>query len=222
MADADDEAVDLDGVERTGRQRPTRSCARRSRWRASAPTAARASTTSRCTPSAWPTPPPRSRAARDLLAYAAGAARAAAPIRRIDAMAAAFAGEVAHKLRAQIEAHRTTSASRDDRLNATLGSAELRAAVRAATADAALRAIGRHVMRAARRQQLLDRRRDRGDDARLGAPVRRERGGADRRAHPPPRRPRARRAHQQDGRARLLRHVGARGVRRRRHGQPAR
>lgn len=85
------------------------------------------------------------RAARDLLTYAAGAAvNQSDP--SIGAMAAVFAGEVAHKLRAQIEAHPQEFGLSDDRLNATLGSAEIRQLMRAATADAAVSAIGRHVI----------------------------------------------------------------------------
>jgi (2S)-methylsuccinyl-CoA dehydrogenase len=85
------------------------------------------------------------RAARDLLTYAAGVAvHGSDPT--VGAMAAAFAGEVAAKLRAQVEAHPDEFGIGDDRLNATLGSAEIRQLVRAATADRALAAIGRQVM----------------------------------------------------------------------------
>jgi alkylation response protein AidB-like acyl-CoA dehydrogenase len=85
------------------------------------------------------------RAARDLLTYAAGVAvNGSDPT--VGAMAAAFAGEVAAKLRAQVEAHPDEFGIGDDRLNATLGSAEIRQLVRAATADRALAAIGRQVM----------------------------------------------------------------------------
>ncbi len=65
------------------------------------------------------------RAARDLLTYAAGVA-VQQPDATIDAMAAAFAGEIAAKLRAQIEAHPDEFGIADDRLNATLGSPEVR------------------------------------------------------------------------------------------------
>jgi len=85
------------------------------------------------------------RAARDLLTYAAGAA-VHQPDPTVGAMAAAFAGEIAAKLRAQIEAHPDEFGIADDRLNATLGSAEIRQLVRAATADGAFAAIGRQVM----------------------------------------------------------------------------
>ena len=85
------------------------------------------------------------RAARDLLTYAAGAA-VTQPDPVIGAMAAAFAGEIAAKLRGQIEAHPAEFGISDDRLDATLGSADIRALIRAATADTAFAAIGRHVM----------------------------------------------------------------------------
>ena len=84
-------------------------------------------------------------AARDLLTYASAVA-AQRPEPSIDAMAAAFAGEVALKLRAQIAAHPDEFGIGDDRLAATLDSAELRALVRAATGDAAVSAIGRHII----------------------------------------------------------------------------
>ena len=84
-------------------------------------------------------------AARDLLTYAAGVA-VQQPDPSIEAMAAVFAGEMALKLRAQIEAHPDEFGIADDRLSATLGSAELRALARAATADDAVSAIGRHVI----------------------------------------------------------------------------
>jgi (2S)-methylsuccinyl-CoA dehydrogenase len=85
------------------------------------------------------------RAARDLLTYAAGVA-VNQPDPSVAAMAAAFAGEVAAKLRAQIEAHPDEFGIGDARLDATLGSAELRQTIRAATADRAISAIGRHVI----------------------------------------------------------------------------
>lgn len=85
------------------------------------------------------------RAARDLLTYAAEAATNQ-PEAATGAMAAAFAGEIAGKLRTQIEAHPDEFGIADARLNATLGDPEIRRLVRAATADAALAAIGRQVM----------------------------------------------------------------------------
>ena len=85
------------------------------------------------------------RAARDLLTYAAGVA-VQAPDPTVQAMAALFAGEVASKLRAQIEAHPREFGISDDRLSGTLGSAEIRQLVRLATADTAVAAIGRRVI----------------------------------------------------------------------------
>jgi (2S)-methylsuccinyl-CoA dehydrogenase len=84
-------------------------------------------------------------AARDLLTYAAGVA-VQQPDPSIPAMAAAFAGEMALKLRAQIEAHPSEFGIAEDRLNATLGALELRTLMRAATSDGLLSAIGRHTM----------------------------------------------------------------------------
>jgi (2S)-methylsuccinyl-CoA dehydrogenase len=85
------------------------------------------------------------RAARDLLAYAAAVA-AHQPDPTIGAMAAAFAGEIAGKLRAQIEAHPEEFGVGEARLNDTLGSPEIRQLMRAATADTAYAAIGRQVI----------------------------------------------------------------------------
>jgi (2S)-methylsuccinyl-CoA dehydrogenase len=85
------------------------------------------------------------RAARELLTYAAGVAvQQRDP--SIEAMAGVFAGEVALGLRGQIEAHPEPFGISEARLNATLGAQELRALARAATADAAVSAIGRHVI----------------------------------------------------------------------------
>ncbi len=85
------------------------------------------------------------RAARDLLTYAAGVA-VNRPDPTVAAMAAAFAAEITAKLRAQVDAHPQEFGIGDDRLNATLGSSEVRGLIRAATADGVLSAIGRHVM----------------------------------------------------------------------------
>jgi len=85
------------------------------------------------------------RAARDLLAYAASAA-AQSPDPSVAAMAAVFAGEAASKLRAQIEAHPVEFGIADARLNATLGASDVRGLLRAATSDAAISAVGRHIM----------------------------------------------------------------------------
>ncbi|MEO8606177.1 MAG: acyl-CoA dehydrogenase family protein, partial [bacterium] len=85
------------------------------------------------------------RAARDLLTYAAGVA-VHQPDPHVAAMAALFAAEIGAKLRGQIEAHPDEFGISDERLNATLGSSEIRQLTRAATADATVAAIGRHVM----------------------------------------------------------------------------
>jgi (2S)-methylsuccinyl-CoA dehydrogenase len=85
------------------------------------------------------------RAARELLAYA----KASKPHRSDDvvgAMAAAFAGEVAQRLGAQIDAHLDEFGLDEERLGATLGSAETKQLLRAATSDEALRSIGRSVI----------------------------------------------------------------------------
>jgi (2S)-methylsuccinyl-CoA dehydrogenase len=85
------------------------------------------------------------RAARELAAYASATA-AHRPDPAIVAMAALFAAEVAAKLRAGIEAHPAEFGIGDERLNATLGSGPLRELIRAASGDAAVSAIGRHVI----------------------------------------------------------------------------
>src|SRR6184192_1569455 len=58
-------------------------------------------------------------------------------------MAAAFAGEVASRLGAEIEGHRDDFGVRGDTLARTLGAPEVLAAVRAAQHEARLREIGR-------------------------------------------------------------------------------
>src|SRR5215468_2541351 len=72
------------------------------------------------------------KAAEALAAYAASRRDAGAPDATTDAMAAAFAGEVAAKLRGAIEAHRDDFGVPDDVLARTLASAEVSGAVRAA------------------------------------------------------------------------------------------
>jgi len=84
-------------------------------------------------------------AARELLAYA----RQCAERHRdavLEAMAGAFAAEVTQRLSAQVNAHPDEFGLTADRLNATLGDSAVRGAVRSAMGDAALRAIGRHVI----------------------------------------------------------------------------
>jgi len=68
-------------------------------------------------------------AARDLLTYAASVA-VQQPDPTVPAMTALFAGEIAAKLRGQIEAHPAEFGISDERLNATLGSAEIRQLMR--------------------------------------------------------------------------------------------
>ncbi len=62
-------------------------------------------------------------------------------------MAAAFAGEIAAKLRATIEAHEDDFGVAPALLDTTLRSAEVRAAIRAAQHEARLRQIGQEVIR---------------------------------------------------------------------------
>jgi (2S)-methylsuccinyl-CoA dehydrogenase len=62
-------------------------------------------------------------------------------------MAAAFAAEVAARLRAQVEAHREDFGVADAVLARTLGAAEVQSAVRAALHEGQLREIGREVIR---------------------------------------------------------------------------
>jgi (2S)-methylsuccinyl-CoA dehydrogenase len=84
-------------------------------------------------------------AARELLRYAerlAGTNRD----RYIEAMAGAFAGEVAQRLAAQLDSRRDEFGVGPDRLDATLGAEETKRIIRAATADSAVRAIGRHAI----------------------------------------------------------------------------
>ncbi|HYD48426.1 MAG TPA: hypothetical protein VEB21_08770, partial [Terriglobales bacterium] len=83
-------------------------------------------------------------AAKDLLAYAR-AVPSAEKDAAIDAMAGAFAGEVALRLKASIDAHLDEFGISEDRLAATLGAAEAKRTARAAASDAVIRAIGKHV-----------------------------------------------------------------------------
>ena len=84
-------------------------------------------------------------AARDLLAYArnvpAGEKDAAT-----DAMAGAFAAEIAQKLKSAVDGHLDEFGFSEDRLNATLGAVDIKKIIRSAASDAAIRAIGRHVI----------------------------------------------------------------------------
>jgi (2S)-methylsuccinyl-CoA dehydrogenase len=85
-------------------------------------------------------------AARDLLSYAKAAAAAGQRDAGIEAMAAAFGAEVAQRLSAQIDAHWEEFGLNEDLVNATLGATATKKIVRAAAADAAVRAIGRYVI----------------------------------------------------------------------------
>jgi len=98
------------------------------------------------------------RAARELLAYAARAAAAQRSDEAIDSMAVAFAAEVVHRLRLQIEAAPDAFGIDDATLRAELGSPELLETIRAGMDEARLRAIGRRAIetRAANRLWLDD------------------------------------------------------------------
>src|SRR5262245_50793616 len=87
------------------------------------------------------------KAAEALAAYAASRREAGAADATTDAMAAAFAGEVAAKLRGAIEARRDDFGVADDRLARTLASAEVAAAVRAAQHESRFRELGREIIR---------------------------------------------------------------------------
>ncbi|HJQ83470.1 MAG TPA: acyl-CoA dehydrogenase family protein, partial [Candidatus Binatia bacterium] len=73
---------------------------------------------------------------------AAGAAHA-----MTERMAAAFAAEVAIRLRAQLEAHRDDFGLADDMVGRTLGAPEVTAAVRAAQHESRFREIGQEIVR---------------------------------------------------------------------------
>ncbi len=85
-------------------------------------------------------------AARDLLAYAQAAAAAGRRDATVEAMAAVFAAEVAQRLSNQIDAHLDEFGVSEERLNGTLAAPAVKALVRRAAADDAVRAIGRHVI----------------------------------------------------------------------------
>jgi (2S)-methylsuccinyl-CoA dehydrogenase len=85
-------------------------------------------------------------AARDLLRYAQTAAGQGQSAPVVDTMAALFAAEVAQRLVGQIDAHLEEFGLSADRLNATLGAAESKRLMRAASADTVVRGIGRHVI----------------------------------------------------------------------------
>jgi (2S)-methylsuccinyl-CoA dehydrogenase len=85
------------------------------------------------------------RAARELLAYAK-ASKAERADAVLDAMTAAFAGEVLLRAVTQIDAHPDEFGLAPERIAATVGAPEVKKAARAATSDAAWQAIGRHVI----------------------------------------------------------------------------
>ncbi len=85
-------------------------------------------------------------AARDLLDYAKAAAAGGQRDPVVEAMAGAFAAEVGQRVGGQIDAHLEEFGLSSERLNATLGTSELRKVGRTAASDAALRGIGRHVI----------------------------------------------------------------------------
>jgi (2S)-methylsuccinyl-CoA dehydrogenase len=87
------------------------------------------------------------RAAEALADYASARRAAGAPDDTTDLMAAAFAGEMAAKLRGLLESHRDDFGVSDELLNRTLGSPEVTAAVRAAQHESRFRQIGQEMVR---------------------------------------------------------------------------
>ncbi len=87
-------------------------------------------------------------AAEALAAYARGLRDAGRGDATTDAMAGVFAGEVAAKLAATIEAHEGDFGVAPPVLDKTLRSADVRAAVRSAQHESKVREIGREVIRA--------------------------------------------------------------------------
>ena len=85
-------------------------------------------------------------AAKELLAYAQAATAAGQGDPHLNEMSAVFSGEVALRLRAQVEAHPDAFGLDDERLDATLGGAQAKAAMRSFVDDARVRAVGRQVM----------------------------------------------------------------------------
>ncbi|MBI3784954.1 MAG: acyl-CoA dehydrogenase family protein [Deltaproteobacteria bacterium] len=86
------------------------------------------------------------RAAKDLLAYAQAAKTAGQGDASVAEMAAVFAGEVAQRLSASVDAHSTEFGISDERLSSTLGSSAIKTILRDVVSDARVGAIGRHVM----------------------------------------------------------------------------
>src|SRR5262245_55644735 len=87
------------------------------------------------------------RAAEALADYAVARREAGSPDDTTDLMAAAFAGEIAAKLRGQIQAHRDDFGVAHDLLDGALGSAEVGAAIRSAQHESRFRTIGQAVIR---------------------------------------------------------------------------
>jgi len=85
-------------------------------------------------------------AAKELHAYAQAAAGHGQGDAVVNEMAAVFAGEAAQRLASHVDAHTEEFGLGDARLNATLGTAEIKALIRSAVSDARVRAIGRQVM----------------------------------------------------------------------------
>ncbi|MCX8073053.1 MAG: acyl-CoA dehydrogenase family protein [Candidatus Binatia bacterium] len=85
-------------------------------------------------------------AARDLLHYARAAQGQTTEAGIYTEMAAVFAGEVAQKLASAADAHFADFGVTSERLNATLGSPEIRTVLRAAVDDTRVCAIGRFVI----------------------------------------------------------------------------
>jgi (2S)-methylsuccinyl-CoA dehydrogenase len=87
------------------------------------------------------------RAAEALAAYARERRAAGAADETTDRMAAAFAGEIAARLRALVESHRDDFGVSDAILARTLGATEVQAAVRGAQHESRFRTIGLEVIR---------------------------------------------------------------------------
>lgn len=83
--------------------------------------------------------------AKDLLAYAKSVP-AGERDPAVEAMAGVFTAETAQRLTGQIDAHLDEFGFTTERLNATLGAAEIRQLVRAGASDAVVCGVGRHVM----------------------------------------------------------------------------
>jgi (2S)-methylsuccinyl-CoA dehydrogenase len=85
-------------------------------------------------------------AAKTLLAYVDTAGENGQHDPVVAAMTGVFVAEVAQHLSSQIDAHADDFGLSDDRLNATVGQASLKAVVRGALSDGRVEAIGRHVI----------------------------------------------------------------------------